>query len=113
VQRHARLSRVLPVARLPDAEAAKRAFQALADGGQITLPIGPTFWSPCFGMPTDRFGVGWMVTVAASTSAASRPVPSPWTAAPRRIVAVSVTAAASTETSRVRSPRRKASAPSE
>jgi PhnB protein len=28
------------------------------------MPIGKTFWSPCFGMVTDRFGVGWMVTVA-------------------------------------------------
>jgi PhnB protein len=28
------------------------------------MPLGKTFWSPCFGMVTDRFGVGWMVTVA-------------------------------------------------
>jgi PhnB protein len=27
------------------------------------MPIGPTFWSPCFGMVTDRFGVHWMITV--------------------------------------------------
>jgi PhnB protein len=27
------------------------------------MPLGPTFWSPCFGMLTDRFGVGWMITV--------------------------------------------------
>jgi PhnB protein len=42
---------------------ARRAFDALAEGGQVTMPIGRTFWSPCFGMLTDRFGVGWMVTV--------------------------------------------------
>ena len=47
----------------PDEAAARRMFSALADGGSVTMPIGKTFWSPCFGMLTDRFGVGWMVTV--------------------------------------------------
>jgi PhnB protein len=47
----------------PDEAAAQRMFSALADGGRVTMPIGKTFWSPCFGMLTDRFGVGWMVTV--------------------------------------------------
>jgi PhnB protein len=28
------------------------------------MPLGKTCWSPCFGMVTERFGVGWMVTVA-------------------------------------------------
>jgi PhnB protein len=42
---------------------ARRAFDALADGGQVTMPLGKTFWSPCFGMLTDCFGVGWMVTL--------------------------------------------------
>jgi len=49
-----------------DEAAARRMFDALADGGQVTMPLGKTFWSPCFGMLTDRFGVGWMVMVAAS-----------------------------------------------
>jgi PhnB protein len=44
---------------------AKRFFTALADGGQVQMPLGKTFWSPCFGMVADRFGVGWMITVAA------------------------------------------------
>jgi PhnB protein len=48
---------------LPDAAAAQRAFDGLADGGQVTMPIGATFFSPCFGMVTDRFGVHWMVMV--------------------------------------------------
>jgi PhnB protein len=48
---------------VPDEAAAKRAFDALADGGQVQMPLGKTFWSPCFGMLTDRFGVGWMVGV--------------------------------------------------
>ena len=42
---------------------ARRAFNALAEEGTIDMPIGPTFWSPCFGMVTDKFGVQWMVTV--------------------------------------------------
>ena len=43
---------------------ADRAFAALADGAQIKMPLEKTFWSPRFGMLTDRFGIGWMVTVA-------------------------------------------------
>ena len=46
-----------------DAAAAQRAFDALAAGGQVRMPLGKTFWSPCFGMLADRFGVGWMVGV--------------------------------------------------
>jgi PhnB protein len=42
---------------------AQRAFAALADGGQVRMPLTKTFWSPCFGMLADRFGVGWMVSV--------------------------------------------------
>jgi PhnB protein len=42
---------------------AKRGFAALAEGGQVQMPLGKTFWSPCFGMVTDRFGVGWLIGV--------------------------------------------------
>jgi PhnB protein len=49
---------------VPDEAAARRAFSALSEGGQVQMPLGKTFWSPTFGMVTDRFGVGWMVTVA-------------------------------------------------
>jgi PhnB protein len=49
---------------LPTEAEANRAFSALAEGGQVTMPIGKTFWSPCFGMLKDRFGVGWMVSLA-------------------------------------------------
>jgi len=42
---------------------ADRAFAALADGGHVQMPLSKTFWSPRFGMVTDRFGLGWMVTV--------------------------------------------------
>ena len=45
---------------------AERAFAALSNGGHVTMPLMKTFWSPRFGMVTDRFGVGWMVTVTAT-----------------------------------------------
>ena len=43
---------------------AKRRFAALAEGGQVQLQLTNTFFSPCFGMLTDRFGMPWMVYVA-------------------------------------------------
>ena len=49
---------------LPDEAAVKRTFDALADGGQVTMPLDRTFWSPSFGMVKDRFGLDWMVMVA-------------------------------------------------
>lgn len=48
---------------------ARRKFDAMSAGGEVTMPLGRTFWSPCFGMLTDRFGVGWMVTVASEGGA--------------------------------------------
>jgi PhnB protein len=52
---------------LQDEAAATRAFEALSVGGKVTMPLGKTFWSPCFGMVTDRFGLGWMVTILDET----------------------------------------------
>ena len=46
-----------------DEAEAKRRFDALAQGGKVDMPLGKTFFSPSFGMLTDRFGVGWMVIV--------------------------------------------------
>ena len=40
-------------------------FNALASGGQVQMPLAKTFWSPAFGMVTDRFGVSWMVMAEA------------------------------------------------
>lgn len=48
---------------VPDAAAADKAFAALGEGGKVDMPLGKTFWSPRFGMLTDRFGVGWMVGI--------------------------------------------------
>ncbi len=47
---------------------AHRVFDALAVGGSVDMPLGPTFWSPCYGMVTDKFHVGWMVMVADPTA---------------------------------------------
>jgi PhnB protein len=52
----------LSLAVATEAEADK-AFSALSEGGQVTMPLGKTFWSPRFGMLTDKFGIGWMVSV--------------------------------------------------
>lgn len=49
----------------PDEAEAKRAFAALSNGGEVDMPLTKTFYSPCFGMVTDRFGICWMVIVMA------------------------------------------------
>jgi PhnB protein len=46
-----------------EAEADKK-FAALADGGQVQMPLAKTFFSPRFGMVADKFGIGWMVLVS-------------------------------------------------
>ncbi len=40
---------------------AQKIFTALADGGQVTMPITPTFWARLCGMVVDRFGTSWIV----------------------------------------------------
>jgi PhnB protein len=45
-----------------EAEAGKL-FAGLSEGGEVRMPLGKTFFSPCFGMVTDRFGVSWMIIV--------------------------------------------------
>jgi len=44
-----------------DPAEAERLFHAMAEGGTVQMPIQETFWSPRFGMLTDRFGIPWMV----------------------------------------------------
>ncbi|WP_059413769.1 VOC family protein [Cupriavidus basilensis] len=46
---------------VPDAAAVDRVFNALAEGGQVLMPAGETFFAERFGMCADRFGVSWMV----------------------------------------------------
>jgi PhnB protein len=45
----------------PSADEAEKRFAALAEGGQVQMPIGKTFFAERFGMVADRFGVSWMV----------------------------------------------------
>ena len=49
---------------VPTEAEADKVFAALSDGGTVKMPLAKTFWSPKFGMLEDRFGIGWMVTVA-------------------------------------------------
>ncbi|MES2842826.1 MAG: VOC family protein [Pseudomonadota bacterium] len=43
----------------PTVAEATRVFNALADGGKVTMPLAETFWADTFGMVTDRFGTPW------------------------------------------------------
>lgn len=53
---------MLAFATLDEAEA-RRAYKGLSEGGAVIMPLGPTFFSPCYAMLTDKFGVGWMIMV--------------------------------------------------
>jgi PhnB protein len=46
----------------PDEAEGKRVLEGLAEGGELTMPYGPTFYAQGFGMCIDRFGVTWMVS---------------------------------------------------
>lgn len=50
---------------LNDPAQAKRVFDNLAAGGEVTMPLGKTYWAEAFGMLTDRFGVRWMINCEA------------------------------------------------
>ena len=50
-----------------DVAEAERVFKELSDGGTIEMPIGPTFFSPMFGVCVDRFGTPWMVNAEQPT----------------------------------------------
>jgi PhnB protein len=54
-----------------DKAEADRLFNALSDGGKVEMPLTQTFFSPSFGMVSNRFGVSWMVVVELATAAAS------------------------------------------
>jgi PhnB protein len=46
---------------LDDPAEAERIFHALAEGGDVRMPIQETFWAHRFGMLVDRFGTPWMI----------------------------------------------------
>jgi len=43
-------------------EEADKLFAGLSGGGQVTMPMNQTFWGDYFGMFTDKFGIGWMIS---------------------------------------------------
>lgn len=46
----------------PTAKEGQDAFDALAEGGEVRMPYGPTFWTPGFGTLRDRWGKNWMIS---------------------------------------------------
>lgn len=46
---------------LKDVTEATRVFNALAEGGKISMPLAKQFWGDTFGTLTDKFGIEWMV----------------------------------------------------
>ena len=49
-----------------DADDLRRWWEALSDGGTVTVPLEKQMWGDVFGACTDRFGVGWMVDIGGS-----------------------------------------------
>ncbi|MCW2777577.1 MAG: hypothetical protein JWN17_1302 [Frankiales bacterium] len=41
-------------------------FEALAEGGTVTMPLEKQVWGDVYGQLTDRFGVAWMVNIVAA-----------------------------------------------
>ena len=37
----------------------------LSEGGTVSVPLDKQMWGDVFGMCTDRFGVSWLVNIAA------------------------------------------------
>lgn len=46
---------------LDDAADAKRIFTALSEGGEVTMPLGETFFARHYAQLTDRYGTPWMI----------------------------------------------------
>ena len=51
-------------------EEQSRLFDALSRGGNVTMPLGDTFWGAHFGMLVDKFGVRWMLNLETTPSKA-------------------------------------------
>ena len=46
----------------PTVAEARRVHDALAEGGQVRMPLQGTFWAKAFAMLTDRYGMPWMIS---------------------------------------------------
>lgn len=51
-----------------DSDELRRYFDGLSEGGTVTMPLEVAQWGDYFGMLTDRYGVAWMVSIAAPAS---------------------------------------------
>ena len=51
------------MAEFDGADAAKSAFNALKEGGEISMELQETFWSKCFGSLTDKYGITWYISI--------------------------------------------------
>ena len=60
-ERYAPMQGVMISISVTEPAEAERIFHALAEKGSVQMPIQQTFWSPRFGMLTDRFSTQWMV----------------------------------------------------
>lgn len=49
---------------LDDMDQAEAIFAALAEEGEITMPLASTFWAKAFGMVNDKFGISWMINLS-------------------------------------------------
>ncbi len=54
----------ITIALMPeDEETARKIFGHLKEGGKAEMELSETAWSSCFGMVTDRYGIGWQINV--------------------------------------------------
>jgi PhnB protein len=60
---------VMVHAGLASVDEARKAFDALAEGGEVQMPMEATFWTPAFGMVVDRFGLPWQISVMEGVTA--------------------------------------------
>ena len=51
---------------IDDMTDAQAKFTALAEGGNIMMPFGETFWADGYGFCTDRFGIQWQINCTGS-----------------------------------------------
>lgn len=50
----------------PDSKAeAKKLFDALSFGGEVSMPLQDTFWGAYYGSCADKFGINWMINCTA------------------------------------------------
>ena len=59
--KHEGIKGVMVALQYDTVDEAHRVFAALSQGGRVTMPLAPAFWSKTFGMLTDRFGISWAV----------------------------------------------------